>query len=88
MYVRSVETSMNVVRTRPFRSGNSQAVRLPKDVAFDDDIELVIVRSGDVMTIYPAASSIPDMVERLRVLPTPPTIEKREEEDLPEPPGL
>ena len=49
---------MAVARSRTFRSGNSEALRLPKDVAFGDDVELVLVRSGNVMTIYPAATSI------------------------------
>ena len=79
---------MTVVRSRTFRSGNSEAIRLPRDVAFGEDVELVIVRSGDVMTIYPAASSIPEMVARLRSLPAPPTIEARDEEDIPERAGL
>ena len=79
---------MTIARTRTFRSGNSEAVRLPRDVAFGDGVELVIVRSGDVMTIYPATASIPAMIERLRALPAPPTIERRDEEELPERRGL
>jgi antitoxin VapB len=75
---------MTVARSRTFRSGNSEAIRLPRDVAFGEDVELVIVRSGDVMTIYPAAASIPEMVARLRELPVPPNIEVRDEEDIPE----
>ncbi|HKU95853.1 MAG TPA: hypothetical protein VJR58_11275 [Vineibacter sp.] len=51
-------------------------------------MELVIIRSGDVMTIYPAATSIPAMIERLRSLPVPPIIERRDDEELPERPGL
>jgi antitoxin VapB len=79
---------MTVVRTRTFRSSNSEAVWLPKDVAFGEDVQLVIVRSGDVMTIYPAKSSISEMIARLRALPVPPMIEQPEKEDLPERPGL
>jgi antitoxin VapB len=79
---------MTVTRSRTFRSGNSEAVRLPKDVAFGEDIELLIVRSGDVMTIYPAQTTIAEMVERLRAMPAPPEIERRDEEDLPERDGL
>jgi antitoxin VapB len=79
---------MTVARSRTFRSGNSEAIRLPRDVAFGPDVELVIVRSGDVMTIYPAAMSIPAMIKRLRSLPAPPTIERRDDEELPERPGL
>lgn len=76
--------AMPIARTRTFRSGNSEALRLPKDVAFGEDVELVIVRSGEVMTIYPAATSIPSMIKRLRALPAPPAIERRDDEELPE----
>jgi antitoxin VapB len=79
---------MTVVRTRTFRSGNSEAIRLPRDVAFGEDVELVIVRSGDVMTIYPAATSIPEMIARLRSLPAPPNIETRDDEEISERSGL
>lgn len=79
---------MSVARSRTFRSGNSQAIRLPKDVAFGDDVELLIVRSGDVMTIYPTASTIPEMIAKLRTLPSPPEVETREETDIPERSGL
>ena len=79
---------MTIARSRTFRSGNSEAIRLPRDVAFGKDVELVIVRSGDVMTIYPAAMSMSAMIERLRALPAPPTVERRDEEELPERPRL
>jgi antitoxin VapB len=79
---------MPVVRSRTFRSGNSEALRLPKDVAFGEDVELVIVRSGDVLTIYPATMTIPDMAARLRALPAPPRVEVRDVEELPDRPGL
>ena len=75
---------MTVARSRTFRSGNSEAIRLPRDVAFGPDVELVIVRSGDVMTIYPAATSVADMIKRLRSLPAPPSVERRDVEELPE----
>ncbi|CAN5155617.1 hypothetical protein BH10PSE1_BH10PSE1_02700 [soil metagenome] len=38
---------MPTATTRAFKSGNSEAVRLPKDFAFGTDIELTMVRSGD-----------------------------------------
>ena len=79
---------MTVTKTCTFRSGNSEAVRLPKDVAFGKDVELVIVRSGDVLTLYPAATSIPEMIARLEALPVPPSIEERDDEELPERAGL
>ena len=77
-----------MARSRTFRSGNSEAVRLPRDVAFGEDVELVIVRSGDVMTIYPVANTIPEMIARLRSLPAPRAIEQRDDEDLAEREGL
>ncbi len=79
---------MPIARTRTFRSGNSEALRLPKDVAFGDNVELMLVRSGDVLTIYPAANTIADMIARLQTLPVPPSIESREDEELPERPGI
>lgn len=80
---------MTTVRTRAFKSGNSIAVRLPKDVAFEEGTELVVVRSGDVMTIYPAPEyTIAEMVDRLMALPKPPYIEERDTEEIPEPKGL
>lgn len=79
---------MPIARTRTFRSGNSEALRLPKDVAFGEDVELVIIRSGDVLTIYPAATTIPEMIARLRALPAPPEVEVRDEEELLERSGL
>jgi len=77
-----------IARSRTFRSGNSQALRLPRDVAFGDDVEVVMVRSGDVLTVYPAAMGIPEMVARLRELPAPYDVEQRDVEELPERPGL
>ena len=74
---------MSFTKTRTFRSGNSEAVRLPKAVAFGENIELVIVRSEDN-----AATSIPEMIARLETLPVPPCIEERDEEELPERAGL
>lgn len=41
--------------TRVFRNGNSQAVRIPADLAYDrSDIELEIERVGDEIRIRPA----------------------------------
>ena len=79
---------MTVARTRTFKSGNSEAIRLPKGVAFGEDVELLLVRSGDVLTVYPAVLSVPDMIARLNALPAPSAIETRDDEDLPERVGL
>ena len=66
---------MTIAKTRTFRSGNSEAV--PKHVSFGEGVELVVVRSGDVVTLYPAATSIPEMIARLDALPRPSSIEER-----------
>jgi antitoxin VapB len=79
---------MSMVESRTFRSGNSEAVRLPKDVAFGCELEVTIVRSGDVLTIYPARPPLKEMLRRLAKLPKPPVVEERDTELLPERSGL
>lgn len=79
---------MTAARTRTFRSGNSEAVRLPREVAFGREVELTIIRSGDVLTIFPSRPSVSDLVDRLNALPAPSDVEVRDVEDLPEPEGL
>jgi antitoxin VapB len=76
------------VTSRTFRSGNSEAVRLPKDVAYGRDIDVTIVRSGDVITIYPTRPSIKEMIAKLEALPGPGEIEVRDTDIIPERPGL
>ena len=61
---------------------------MPKEIAFGENVELVVVRSGDVVTLYPAARSISEMIARLKAMPVPPSIEERDVTDLPERPGL
>lgn len=42
--------------TRLFRSGNSQAVRIPKELAFPGDLrDVQIERQGDALIVRPAA---------------------------------
>jgi antitoxin VapB len=79
---------MAVHRSRTFRSGNSEAIRLPKGVAFGNDVEVILVRSGEVLTIYRAPATVAEMVERLRAMPAVPEIERRDVDELPERPGL
>jgi antitoxin VapB len=79
---------MTIFKTRTFRSGNSEAVRLPKEIAFGDNVELVVVRSGNVVTLYPATMSIAEMVAHLKAMPAPSTIEERDTNEIPERPRL
>jgi antitoxin VapB len=45
--------------TRAFKNGNSQAVRIPADLAFErTDIELEVERIGDELRIRPARRSL------------------------------
>jgi antitoxin VapB len=72
-------------RTRVFKSGNSQAVRIPAELAYaDTEIDLEITRQGDVITIFPARNSLKQAVAALRSMPKPPQVEKREPIEVPE----
>jgi antitoxin VapB len=45
--------------TRAFRNGNSQAVRIPADLAYEGtDIELEIEREGDEIRVRPVRRSL------------------------------
>ncbi|KVC89596.1 AbrB family transcriptional regulator [Burkholderia ubonensis] len=51
--------------TRPFKSGNSQAVQIPADLAYErSDIELEIERVGDEIRIRPARRRLAGVPER------------------------
>ena len=48
-----------MLTTRAFRNGNSQAVRIPADLAYErTDIDLEIEREGDEIRIRPARRSL------------------------------
>lgn len=50
-----------MVETTLFKSNKTQAVRLPKDVAFPDDVrEVTIIRDGNRRIIAPADASWDD----------------------------
>ena len=53
-----------MVRTTVFQSNRSQAVRLPKDVAFPDGVrEVAILREGRRRVIVPAGAVWDDFFE-------------------------
>ncbi len=79
---------MNSFSSRIFKSGNSEAVRLPKGVAYGAEIEVTIIRSGDVLTIYPARPPISELARRLEGLARPAQVEVRDQDPIPEPQGL
>ena len=71
-------------RTRAFKSGNSQAVRIPAELAYaDTDLDLEITRLGDVITIFPARTNMSDVVAAFRRMPKPRRVEKRQPIDVP-----
>ena len=52
-YIQAKELIMN--RTKIFKNGNSQAVRIPAELAYDRvDLDLEIERMGDEIRIRPA----------------------------------
>ncbi|MDR0776801.1 MAG: type II toxin-antitoxin system VapB family antitoxin [Azonexus sp.] len=51
--------------TRAFRNGNSQAVRIPADLAYErTDIDLEIEREGDEIRIRPARRSLSGVLSK------------------------
>ena len=71
--------------TRAFKSGNSQAVRIPADIAYKNvGVDLNITRLGDVITIMPAQTSFEEALLALRNLPKAVEAEEREPLDVPE----
>lgn len=85
---------MGAHETKTFKSGNSVALRLPKALAIGPDERMVIEQKGDVLTIRrlkdPAEEKrkLLELVEALRALPRPDQVEKREEIEFPDRPGL
>ena len=62
MYIRA-EIDMHT--TRVFRNGNSQAVRIPADLAYErSDIELEIERVGDEIRIRPMRRPLTHVLEK------------------------
>lgn len=52
--------------TRVFKSGNSLAVRLPKDLAFEEGAEVEVRRQGASIILTPLRLDMAYLVERLR----------------------
>ena len=89
-----IRVYMNAVSSKTFKSGNSIAVRLPKEIAYPADINVVIERAGDVLTIRPSLDpaaekrKLLDLVEALRAIGPADEIQKREPIEFPDRPGL
>ena len=73
-----------MARTRVFKSGHGQVVRIPAELAYaDTDTDLEITRLGDVIMIVPLRNQMSEIVAELRRMPTTPRAEKRQPIDVP-----
>ena len=55
-----------MTHTKLFKNGNSQAVRIPAELAYSSwDVELVIERHGDELRIRPAQRRMGDVLGKL-----------------------
>lgn len=85
---------MNAVNSKTFRSGNSVALRLPRALGIEADIEMRIEKEGDALVVRPVKDpaeekrKLAELVEALRALPHPGELEKREPIEFPDRPGL
>lgn len=58
------------MRTRIFKNGNSQAVRIPAEIAYDEtEAEFEIRREGDTLIIAPVKRSPAEILRQLKPLP-------------------
>ena len=58
-----IQMRLVMVSTKLFKNGNSQAVRIPAELAYSTwDVELVIERQGDELRIRPAQRRMGDVL--------------------------
>lgn len=57
--------------TKIFKSGNSLAVRLPRDIAFPEGAEVIVSRQGESLLVSPARLDMKTLVSRLALAPQP-----------------
>ena len=83
------------VTTKTFKSGNSEAVRLPKGFGFGLDIEVKLERNGDTLVIRPAETAekvrheLAKLVADLKAIGRPSDgVQQREPFEFPDRPGL
>jgi antitoxin VapB len=77
------------VDSKTFRSGNSDAIRLPREVSIGPGVPVTIRRVGDVLTITPKRKSMAELVRLLREIGPPPDgVQKRQKIIFPKRRGL
>ena len=85
---------MGIVESKTFKSGNSIAIRLPRDVAFPEGTAVTIEKRGDALLIRPAKDpaeekrKVLEFVEALEALKPTGVIEERDSDIFPDRPGL
>jgi antitoxin VapB len=52
---------MNTFATRQFKAGNSQAVRLPAEIAFAPGTKLRVTRKGNRIIVEPCEQTLDDL---------------------------
>lgn len=72
-------------RTRLFQNGNSQAVRIPKELAYPRiDLEMEIERRGDTLVIRPARQRLTGLSRAFRAFGPDFMQEGRDQPDIPD----
>lgn len=64
--------------TKVFRSGNSLAVRLPREISFPEGTEVVVTRQGESLVVSPARLDMAALVSQLGLGPSPRALERPE----------
>ena len=68
VYTYNIYMKQLMTTTRVFKSGNSQAVRIPKEFQFDVD-ELEILKRGDELILRPKRKNLLEALDILASLP-------------------
>jgi antitoxin VapB len=69
MTARARKQDENAAPTRLFQNGNSQAVRIPKELAYESvETEVEILRRGDELIVRPVRRKLAHLGEDLRRL--------------------
>jgi antitoxin VapB len=85
---------MGAIESKTFKSGNSVAIRLPKELGFAADMAVTIERVGNELKIVPLVDpaeekrKLDKLVAALRAIGPVGEIEPREPIDFPDRPGL
>jgi antitoxin VapB len=65
-YIQALISRFDMPHTKLFKNGNSQAVRIPVELAYERwDLNLVIERHGDELRIRPAQRRMGDVLGKL-----------------------